>query len=346
LHPYKTDPIKPAYSTISLYFRGDLNSGLTYTVTVLNTLKDCAGNPLQNNAQADFAIPQISDSFDVVINELLFDTPEGISEFIELFNRSQKVIDLAGFSIALLHAKGDSIIRRASLEESSFLLFPEKYAVFTRRADRLPGIDNRPDFSSVVELSSLFAFPDKEGKIAILNKENRVMDLLFYSPSMHSIFIKEKEGISLERINADQPTNDPGNWYSAALDKDCSTPGFKNSQENSFPGEKEDIFVSPSVFSPDGDGTDDEAFLTLVPGGPGFIGNIEIYDLQGRMIRTLCSYRLLGTENILNWDGKCNNKQEAPPGIYLIYIEIFNGKGTVKNYRKVVTLARRLIMIN
>jgi len=239
----------------------------------------------------------------------------------------------------------DSIVRRASIEENSFLLFPDHYAVFTRKAGLLPDTGNRLDLSAVVELPALFTFPDKEGKIAILNKENQIMDLLFYNPSMHSIFIKEKEGISLERINADQPTNEPGNWYSSATDKACTTPGYRNSQEISYSGGNEIISVSPSVFSPDEDGADDEAFLTLFPGGPGFIGNIEIYDLKGRKIKTLCSNRLLGTENILSWNGKCNNNQDALPGIYLIYIELFNHDGVVKNYRKVVTLVRRL-MIN
>ena len=37
-----------------------------------------------------------------------------------------------------------------------------------------------------------------------------------------------------------------------------------------------------------------------------------------------------------------NDNKEAPIGIYLIYIEIFNQKGVVKKYRKVVTLARSL----
>ena len=110
--------------------------------------------------------------------------------------------------------------------------------------------------------------------------------------------------------------------------------------------ENEHISVSPAVFSPDGDGSDDLAYVTLLPGGPGFICNAEIYDLQGRKVRTLCSGMLLGTETIMSWDGKCNNSQEAPPGIYLIYIEMYNQQGIVKKYRKVVTLARKLVMIN
>jgi len=342
LHPENADPAGPAFSTVHLFFHGSLNNSLTYSVTVLNTLKDCSGNSLQNNAQADFAIPQAVDSFDVVINELLFDASPGMSEFIELFNRSEKVIDLAGFSIASWNAITDSVIRKISLKGTSFLLFPEQYVVFTRRADLLPDPDKRLDLSNVIEVPSLFTLPDKEGKIAILSNKEQIIDLFFYHPSMHSMFIHEKEGISLERIHADLPTNTFNNWFTAAADKGYSTPGYENSQEFSSAMENENIIVSPAVFSPDGDGTDDQAFVTLIPGGPGFIGNIQIYDLQGKKTKTLCSNMLLGTETILSWDGKRNDNKEASIGIYLIYIEIFNQQGIVKKYRKVVTLAGRL----
>jgi hypothetical protein len=345
LHPAKADPVEPAFAQVNLFFKAPLNYTLTYSVTVLNSLKDCAGNYLKNNAQADFAIPQPADSFDVAINELLFDTPPGMSEFIELFNRSEKVIDLSGFSIASCNVNTDSVMRRIFLKETSFLLFPEQYAVLTRRADQLPDVKSLLDFSNVIEQPSLFALPDKEGQITLFNAKDQIIDRFCYNPSMHSVFIKAEEGISLERINADRPTNEPDNWYSAAYDKGYSTPGYQNSQDISTSGEKENISVSPAVFSPDEDGPDDQAYITLLPGTPGFVCNVEIYDLQGRKVRTICSAMLLGTETILTWDGKNNNDQQAPPGIYLINIEMYNQQGIVKKYRKVVTLARRLVMI-
>lgn len=342
LHPKKANPAGPAYASVSLLFEGSLNSSLTYAVTVPDRLCDCAGNTLQKNASADFAIPQPADSFDIVINELLFDVPPGMSEFIELFNRSDRVIDLDGYSISSCNVDSDSVLRMTSLRGTPFLLFPDQYVVFTRQSDLLPGLKNRADLSAVVELPSLFAFPDKGGKIAIHDNKGQVMDMLHYSPLMQSVFMKENEGVSLERICADLPTNDPDNWYSAAFTKGYSTPGYQNSQEVSASTENETITVSPEVFSPDGDGTDDNAYVTIIPGSAGFMGSVAIYDLKGRLINTMCSNELLGTETILNWDGKSKDNQEAPMGIYLIYIEIFNQKGVVKNYRKVVALARRL----
>jgi hypothetical protein len=345
-HPAKADPVEPAYSRVNLVFKGTLNNSLSYSVTVLNSLTDCVGNPLKNNAEADFAIPQPADSFDLVINELLFDASPGMSEFIELFNRSEKVVDLAGFSLASCNVNTDTIVRRIFLKETSFLLFPGQYVVITRRADQLPGVNNRPDLSVVIELPSLFALADKEGQIALLNTKNQVIDRFYYNPFMHSAFIKSEEGISLERIDPDRPTNEPDNWFSAASDKGYSTPGYQNSQSVARAVEDEQVSISPAVFSPDGDGSDDMTYVTLLPGGPGYICNAAIFDVEGRKMRILCSAMLLGTETIMTWDGICNDNREAPPGIYLIYIEMYNQKGIVKKYRKVVTLARKLVMIN
>jgi hypothetical protein len=248
LHPALADPVGPAFSTVSLFFEGSLNNALTYSVTILNRLNDCVGNPLQNNAGVDFALSQPADSFDVVINELLFDVPQGMSEFIELFNRSGKVIDLDGFSIASFKVNTDSVTRLTSLKETSFLLFPDQYVVLARRADLLPDAAKRIDLSDVLEIPTLFTFPDKEGKIAVLDYKNSVIDMLYYNPSMHSVFIREGEGISLERINSDLPTNDPDNWYSGACKNGYSTPGYKNSQDISGSAESENISISPAVF--------------------------------------------------------------------------------------------------
>ncbi len=346
LHPVWADPVEPNFAAVDLFFKNNLYGTLTYTVTVLNSLKDCAGNSLKNNARADFAIPQPADSLDVVINELLFDTPPGMSEFIELYNRSAKVIDLAGFSLASCNRMTDSVVKSISLKETSFLLFPGQYVVFTRRSEGLPAGKNKPDPSNVMEQPSLFALPDKEGQITLFDAKKNVIDRFTYNRSMHSLFLRDDEGISLERISANLPTNEPENWFSAAFDEGFSTPGYQNSQDMSERAGMERISVSPALFSPDGDGCDDETYVTLLPGAPGFICNVEIYDLQGRKVRTLCSGMLSGTETRVTWDGTCNNSQDAPIGIYLICIEMYNQQGIVNKYRKVVALARKLVKIN
>jgi|WetSurMetagenome_2_1015567.scaffolds.fasta_scaffold26405_2 hypothetical protein len=342
LHPARVDPVEPGYSSIAVTFGSALNSAVTYNLTLLNTLKDCAGNPLDYNAHAEFAIPEAADSFDVVINEVLFDTPEGMSEFIELYNRSQKSIDLAEFSLALCDPFSDSIIRKTPLKSNSFLLFPGCYVAISRFTDHLPNPVYRIEPSTLVEQPALFTLPDQEGEIALISTDLQIIDRFRYSRHMHSAFLSETRGISLERIRADRSTNDISNWYSASSTNGYATPGYENSQGLSPETDKDNITLIPAVFSPDGDGTDDFAVMTLEPGKSGFMANILIFDIRGIAVKTLASNELLGTRTVLTWDGTRNDQTLADIGIYLIYIELFNQSGIVKKCRKVVTLARKL----
>lgn len=342
LQPVRIDPAGPLYRSASLAFGNHLFPYITYSVTVMHTLQDCVGNKLDFNASTDFALPQTADSFDVILNEILFDAPDGISEFIELYNRSNKVIDLAQFSIALLDMENDSITRQIPLKTNSFLLFPGHCVAITCDADHMTDFLNLLDYSSIAEYTALFTLPDKEGEIVLLGNSSQTIDKFHYSSHMHSEFLSETEGISLERISVDEPTNEANNWYSAASTAGFATPGYENSQASVPATESDNITLAPVVFSPDGDGTDDAAVLSLISGDAGFIANICIYDAQGTKIKTLASGALLGTETVMVWDGSRNDNTLADMGIYVIYIELFNQKGTVKKYRKVITLARKL----
>jgi len=342
LHPLTVNPVEPGYTTTELNFATRLNPGFIYNLTILTKLKDCAGNLINNNACVSFGLPQTPDSTDVVFNEILFDVPSDRSEFIELYNRSEKIVDLSGLSLMLCDLHTDTIIRQSSLKTNSFLLFPGHYVAITRRSEHLPNPNNRLDLSNVVELPQLFILPDREGGIALTSSLKKVIDLFRYSYKMHSEFISVTEGISLERIRPDQPTNDQTNWCSASSFAGYSTPGYENSQGFSTVQAEEKVSITPEVFTPDGDGTDDLAVLSVDPGGSGFTGNIRIFDIRGIVVKTLASHVMFGTETILTWDGMRNDQTPADIGMYLIYIELFNKEGIIKKFRKVVTLARKI----
>jgi len=340
LQPVGIDPVDPAYRSANLTFGSRLDQTTIYTVTALHYLHDCAGNHLDNNARADFAIPQEADSLDVVFNEILFDVPGGTSEFIELLNRRGKTIDLARFSVALSDPRSDAIARQVSLVTNPFLLLPGHCTAITRDAGHLPDSRGHLDLSNIAEYPYLFTLPDEEGEIALILDSVKVIDRFRYSRSMHSEFLSETEGISLERIRADEPSNNMDNWHSAASVAGFSTPGLANSQELTPTLETREINIAPAVFSPDGDGRDDAMILSMIPGASGFVSNVMIFDSRGTKVRTLAANVLVGTETIMDWDGRGDDQNMRDPGIYIIYIELFNTSGIVKKFRKVVTLVR------
>jgi flagellar hook assembly protein FlgD len=69
---------------------------------------------------------------------------------------------------------------------------------------------------------------------------------------------------------------------------------------------------------------------------------VTIYNSNGTVILKLYKNFTLATQGLLEWDGKNEASETNPPGIYLIYAELFNAKGVVKKFRKTVVLAKKL----
>jgi hypothetical protein len=341
LHPLDVHPVEPAYSSIVLSYAFHFKIPDKYTVTVMNKLKDCAGNLLEKNARANFSVPELADSFDLVINEIMFDADQGMSEYIELFNNSDKVIDLSDFSIALIDYNSGNISRLVSLKENPFLIFPRNYVIITKNAKELPNNSYLLYPSNIVEQHSLFTLPNEEGIISLLNKDLMVIDEFHYSQLMHTALLTETKGVSLERVYSGGMTNDPGNWQSSSATAGYATPGYTNSQkidENSV----EDIIIQPAIFSPDNDGIDDYISIRVQFNVPGFVANIAVFNDKGNKIKTIASNTTIGTEEFFSWDGTKNDHDAADIGMYLIYFEFFDPHGNIRRDKKVITLAKRL----
>lgn len=106
-------------------------------------------------------------------------------------------------------------------------------------------------------------------------------------PDWQFALIDNVEGVSLERIDPDRPTQDSMNWHSAASTVGFGTPTYRNSQY-SIPETGNEITLSPQVFSPDGDGFNDVLSISYLFDQAGYTANIKIFDSQGVKQRTLC----------------------------------------------------------
>ena len=50
---------------------------------------------------------------------------------------------------------------------------------------------------------------------------------------------------------------------------------------------------------------------------------------------------LPGIDGVITWDGLDEKNQKAPVGIYVVFIEIFDLDGNVKQYKKSVVVATK-----
>lgn len=320
-----------------------LNTGLApatiYTIRI-SGIKDCAGNVSGSN-EFKIGLPQDAIPSDIIINEILFNPKSDGYDYVEFYNRSNKIIDASKLYMGNRNSSG-VFASLKKLSEQPFYIFPESYIVTTEDANSLVKNFLVKDINAVLAVSSMPSFPDDKGTVVLIDFQGNVIDELNYLDDWHFALISNAEGVSLERVDPEKPTQNADNWHSAASTAGYGTPTYKNSQYKQVDNINALVEVMPKVFSPDNDGIDDIATVQYQINETGYVANVTIFDVSGRMIRHLVKNATLASKGSWNWDGLDEKGQKLLIGNYIIYTELFNLQGKKKQFKNVVVLARRL----
>ncbi|MDX2443908.1 MAG: gliding motility-associated C-terminal domain-containing protein [Bacteroidales bacterium] len=332
----------PGFTKLQLVYTKAFKKGIIYTLLIENEFLDCAGNRIGEKDYLEFGIPEIIDSLDLVINEVLFNPRDVGVDFVEIYNRSDKILDAGELKIATRDDNSWELKSLCEVSSSPQLIMPNGYLVLTLEPQIV--IDQYPasDPYSFIKLNDIPAYSNVEGNVVLLDKWFTIIDEFTYNEQMHFSLLHDVEGVSLERLNYDMTTMDASNWHSAAETVGYATPGIRNSQYTSDSESTADVWVEPEVFSPDNDGYNDFAQVFYDFGEPGYIASVVVFDSQGRKVRYLKNNELLGTSGSFLWDGENDSGEKASIGIYVFFIEVFNTRGEVKAYKQSCVLARKL----
>lgn len=333
----------PQFDVVTLQLDDFLQPATVYTLTINTSLTDCAGVPIPEELNIDFGLPETYQAGDLIINEILFNPYVGGVDFLELYNSSQKVIDLSNLFVA----NRDTSLQINQVESIStnYLLLPGEYVVLTPDPENIKSnyIVENPKAMIAMSLPS---FPDDEGTVVLYlvqNSETIFIDEFAYQEDFHNPLLDNEDGVSLERILADQPTENPENWHSAAESVGFATPTYRNSQYSDPLSDGAELITIPyTTFSPNSDGYRDFLSIQYQTPESGFLANIKVFDTKGRLVRELSQNELLGTQGILQWDGTDASGVEARLGIYLLWVELFHPDGTVEYFKKNCVLAKQL----
>ena len=91
-----------------------------------------------------------------------------------------------------------------------------------------------------------------------------------------------------------------------------------------------DLALSPRVFSPNGDGVNDELRLdfTVMMVGASTAVAVEVYDLTGRRVRRLEERREVSAGGYtVAWDGRDEADELVPPGVYAVRLKLASDTG-------------------
>lgn len=332
----------PGYQVADITLPSSLTANVVYTLTSTSSITDCAGNPLLSGTSAQFAIPTEAVPNDIVINELLFDPVDGCVDFVEVYNRSSKVIDLKELVLANYDTISQAITDFNEISTQSFLILPGSYFLLSTDKAAVLKFYQSTNPSGFINMAGFPAMNNEDGIVAITTKGGTVIDLVAYAAAMQYPLLTSVDGVSLERINPDRPSNDVTNWHSASEAVGYGTPAYVNSQFGITITDENEITLSPDIFSPDNDGYNDNLIISYSFGTAGNNATITIYDATGRTVRNLVSQELCGTSGAFSWDGVTNDRLKASIGRYIVFVEIFDMNGNVKRYKKSTILGGRL----
>jgi len=295
-------------------------------------LTDCSGNILNRNSERlRIVVPEPVNSTNLVINEILFNPYPGGSDFIELYNNSGKYLDLEGIKIANAEMK-------THIDEPLYME-PNDYIVFTEDPESI--FDHYPHAPrEKIHHSDLPSWTDVEGLVRIYTPLDSLVDEVSYHESMHFELYTDVQGVSLERISVDEGSDNLDNWKSAVSEVGFATPGLMNSQTVKIQFQDNALTVLPKVFDPEGSA---ETFTTISYAfdKPGYVGTISIFNLQGRVVKTLLANAYLPQKGFVIWDGLLEDGLKAPVGYYIILFKIFDLEGNVRTFKEKVVVGTR-----
>ncbi len=326
-------------NALKLAFSNAFQAKTIYTLTISDNVQDCAGNIIEENTQVRLAIADTAEFNDVVINEVLFNPYSGAADYVELYNRSEKFINLSELRMA---TKNDSLMidNVKLITKTGHLLFPGEFVVLSEGIQSVK--DNyyckKPEY--LLGVSDLPSYGDKSGDVVLCLPNLKVIDEMHYDEKMHFQLLKDLNGVSLERIDYNRPSAEKDNWHSASETVGFGTPTYENSQFQTSQNSESMFELSSKSISPDNDGFEDFLSIRYTMNQPGYMMNINIYDAAGHFVRKLVDNEMLGTEGSFRWDGLDENQQHPGAGIYIILLDYFdlNGKRHQEKYTCVIAV--------
>lgn len=278
------------------------------------------------------------------INEVMPDaTKDETEEYIELINTTDREISLWQTWIAVRKKDG-------SLGTKYYFPYRMEHD-FDRPKVRYVEPRGVVCVSEAPELDSMFYMSrngshfcrmdlpslNNEGACIVIGSDDKtVHDEFCYNKSMFGDMIKNRKNVALERISVNKPSLDAANWKVASGVMNYGTPGYKNSNAESDAPEavKKGFWLENDHLSPNGDGYNDILLVNYNTGHDDYGANIAIYNMKGKLVRTLYNNIMLSSEGTIEWDGTDNNGDTVESGMYVMMVEMLSARGKkIRSYK-------------
>jgi hypothetical protein len=332
-------PADPLFREFTVKLADPLQRSEIYQLEISDDIFDFAGNRMQK-CDYKFGLTEPAGPGDILFNEVLFNPLPGDPDYLELYNWSEKVIDASRLQIVSINdVSGDKSDAVPVSGEERCILPGEYYAITTdtkRILDRYYSTD--PDH--LFESGSLPSMPDDKGHLILYNRELDMIDELVYNDGMHYSLLSTHEGVSLEKTDPRDKSEEIGKWHSATESSGWGTPGAPNSMFIEMPSTSDKVVLSSSKITPNNDGNEDFLTIRMNLKGNGNVVSVMVFDEAGNYVRKIATNLYAGSEASVIWDGTEDDGSFVRTGIYIILITLYDDTGKTERWKKVCTVIR------
>jgi Lamin Tail Domain/CARDB len=300
---FNGNQLEPGDSSNFKFNIGNISKGQNYFIALIEIQDD-------ENLENNFSFSEVNGieinevRGDIIINEIMYAPINGEPEWIELYNRSSKTVDLKNYSVADTR---DTI----RFINNSVLIKPDEYFIFADDST----ITDFYNLISGYQINNLPSLNNNGDRIVLLDSIYRVIDSLEYSSPWGG-----SDGKSLERIDPDKSSADSSNW-AASKDKLHGTPG----KINSITQKDFDILAKEILYDPQFPQAGDDINISVKINNIGknsaefkieFYEDTNLDSLPDALIFTSAIYNLAaGDSIIIPIDYIINNLQQQK-GVY------------------------------
>ncbi len=247
----------------------------------------------------------------IILNEFLPDPRNEIdAEWVELKNRSENGVNLNNWFL------GDSIAFYP-ITDSDYTLNSGDYIVLCK--DSVEFVDYYgSDNINILRMSSWPSLNNKSDSVRLKDNFGFIADRFYYS----YIF---GDNHSWSRSEDSGKTESWGRSVAYG-----GSPGQNNEVYLQPSADRIKLAVTPDPFSPRLDGEMEISFE--LPPGENVI--VKIYDLEGRVVKTLAD-NLPPYDGLITWAGDSEAGRPLPVGMYILYIEVSG----IDSYKRTIVIA-------
>ena len=323
-----------AHNQLSIRLNDSMKNGQKYELA-LSDIRDFRGNACDTLLK--FAHIDEIEAQDLLFTEVLFVPNRDGSEFVEIYNKSDKVLDLSLLKFSTRKSNDSSLYSAKKIASEPCLIFPKEIKVLTNNKEGVTAFYQCEE-SAFIEMSSFPSLRNETGAIVLFrSKDSLIIDNFYYEAAMHEENVPNKgTGVSLERVSLDSDE-----WVSSASINGYATPGYFSSNKTTRENGIDDIHFDATEVCYPLYGEEHHFQLKYQLDAPNYIATIRVYHTNGVCVKEIIHNATLSMDGVIEWDGTDNNGRALSTAPYIVRMEAINAHSGRRITRSFVVLISR-----